>query len=130
MRVKLLGVLCLLFAAGVYAAQTMPSGVKEMKASSGSTVLANSKDMTLYTYSKDTEPDKSMCNGACAMNWPPFMAPANAKPEGDWTVIAREDGAKQWAYKGKPLYTFAHDTKPGETAGEGMGKGAWQIAKP
>ncbi len=36
MRVKLLGVLCLLFAAGVYAAQTMPQGVKEMKASSGS----------------------------------------------------------------------------------------------
>lgn len=129
MGLKLFGVLCLFFAAGLYAAQTMPSGVKEMKADSGSTVLANAKGMTLYTYSKD-EKDKSMCNGACAMNWPPLMASANAKPEGDWMVITREDGTKQWAYNGKPLYTFARDTKPGETKGNGMGKGAWQIAAP
>jgi predicted lipoprotein with Yx(FWY)xxD motif len=129
MRPKLLGT-CLLFAASAYAAQTMARGVKETKASSGATALANSKDMTLYTHSKDTEPDKSMCNGTCAMNWPPLMAPANAKPEGDWTVITREDGTKQWAYKGMPLYTFAHDTKAGDTTGNGMGNRAWKIATP
>jgi predicted lipoprotein with Yx(FWY)xxD motif len=129
MSLKLLAAFCLSFAMGVYAAETMPHGVKEMKADTGTTVLANSHGMTLYTYSKD-ETDKSMCNGRCAMNWPPLMAAANAKSEGDWTVITREDGAKQWAYKGKPLYTFAHDTNAGETKGNGMGKGAWQIAKP
>jgi predicted lipoprotein with Yx(FWY)xxD motif len=129
MRLKLLGVLCLLFAAGVYAAQNMPRGVKEMKSDSGMTVLADAKGMTLYTYSKD-ENDKSMCNGKCAMNWPPLMAPANAKAEGDWMVVTREDGTKQWAYKGKPLYTFANDTKPGETKGNGMGNGVWQVATP
>ena len=129
MSLKFLAVMCLLFAAALYAAQTMPSGVKEMKTDSGTTVLANSKGMTLYTYNKD-EKDKSMCNGTCATNWPPLMAAANAKSEGAWMVITREDGTKQWAYNGKPLYTFAHDTKAGETKGNGMGDGAWEIAKP
>jgi predicted lipoprotein with Yx(FWY)xxD motif len=36
----------------------------------------------------------------------------------------------QWAYKGKPLYTFAKDTKPGDTTGDGFLNGAWHIAKP
>lgn len=129
MSLKLLAGSFLLFAAGLYAAQTMPGGVKEMKADSGTTVLADSKGMTLYTYSKD-ETGKSMCNGTCATNWPPLMASADAKSEGDWTVVTREDGTKQWAYKGEPLYTFGHDTKKGETKGNGMGKGAWEIATP
>jgi predicted lipoprotein with Yx(FWY)xxD motif len=67
MSLKWLAVGCLLFAAGAYAAQTMPRGVKEMKADDGMTVLANSKGMTLYTFGKDGS-DKSMCNGKCAMN--------------------------------------------------------------
>jgi predicted lipoprotein with Yx(FWY)xxD motif len=126
---KLLGAICLLFVAGAYAAQHMPEGVKEMKAENGTTVLANTKGMTLYTYSKD-ESDKSMCTGTCAQNWPPLTAAADAKAEGDWKVITREDGTKQWAYKDKPLYTFAHDTKAGEVKGHGMGNGAWQVATP
>ncbi|SRR5579884_3365473 len=129
MSLKMLIVGCLLLAAGVYAAQNMPRGVKEMKAADGITVLANSKGMTLYTFGKDGS-DKSMCNGKCAMNWPPLIAPASAKSEGDWKVITREDGKKQWAYNGKPLYTFAQDTKPGEIKGNGMAQGAWQVAKP
>jgi predicted lipoprotein with Yx(FWY)xxD motif len=48
---------------------------------------------------------------------------------GEWTVVTRDDGTKQWAHKGKPLYTFAKDSKPGETAGEGFNK-VWHVAKP
>jgi len=33
------------------------------------------------------------------------MATATSKPMGDYTIIARDDGSKQWAYKGRPLYT-------------------------
>ena len=46
------------------------------------------------------------------------------------TIVTRDDGSKMWALKGKPLYTFAKDTKPGDTTGDGFLNGAWHIAKP
>ncbi len=49
--------------------------------------------------------------------------------EGDWTIIDRTDGTKQWAYKGKPLYTFVQDKKPGDMTGDGKANGAWHVAK-
>ncbi len=49
---------------------------------------------------------------------------------GDWTTVTRDDGTMQWAYKGKPLYTFAKDTKPGRHHRDGFLNGAWHIAKP
>jgi predicted lipoprotein with Yx(FWY)xxD motif len=85
--------------------------------------------MTLYTFDKDAG-GKSACNGPCATNWPPLMAAADAKASGDWTIVTRDDGSKMWALKGKPLYTFAKDTKPGDTTGDGFLNGAWHIAKP
>ena len=57
-------------------------------------------------------------------------AAADAKASGDWTIVTRDDGSKMWALKGKPLYTFAKDTKPGDTTGDGFLNGAWHIAKP
>jgi predicted lipoprotein with Yx(FWY)xxD motif len=72
---------------------------------------------------------KSVCNGPCATNWPPLMAPEDAKATGEFTVIVRDDGKKQWAFKGKPLYYWAKDTKPGDKTGDGFNK-VWQVAKP
>ncbi|MDO8980150.1 MAG: hypothetical protein Q7V17_13050 [Afipia sp.] len=89
----------------------------------------DTKGMTLYTFDKDAG-GKSACNGPCATNWPPLMAAADAKASGDWTIVTRDDGSKMWAYKGKPLYTFAKDTKPGDTTGDGFLNGAWHMAKP
>ncbi|BBP56597.1 hypothetical protein [Pseudomonas sp. St316] len=85
--------------------------------------------MTLYTFAKDSS-TKSMCNDKCAVNWPPLMAEDGAKPEGKWTIIDREDGKKQWAYDGKPLYTFVMDKKAGDMTGDGKMDGAWKVAKP
>jgi predicted lipoprotein with Yx(FWY)xxD motif len=90
--------------------------------------LVDGKGMTLYTFDRDTAA-KSNCNGACLTNWPALTAAADAKPSGDWTVVARDDGSKQWAYKGKPLYTFAKDAKPGDAAGDGVNS-VWHIAAP
>ena len=45
-------------------------------------------------------------------------------------MIKRDDGAMQWAYKGKPLYTWAKDTKPGDITGDGFLNGVWHIAQP
>jgi predicted lipoprotein with Yx(FWY)xxD motif len=91
--------------------------------------FVNDKGMTLYTFDKDAA-GKSACNGPCATNWPPLMAASDAKAAGDMTIVIRDDGSKMWAYKGKPLYAFVKDTKPGDTAGDGFLNGAWHMAKP
>jgi len=49
---------------------------------------------------------------------------------GDWAIVTRDDGGKQWSYKGKPLYAWTKDTKPGDTSGDGFLNGAWHIATP
>jgi predicted lipoprotein with Yx(FWY)xxD motif len=90
--------------------------------------LVNPQGRTLYTYDNDKS-DQSMCNGSCAKLWPPFLAPANATASGNWSIITRKSGAKQWAYKGMPLYTWSKDMKAGDTSGSGI-KGVWHVAHP
>jgi len=89
--------------------------------------LTNAAGMTLYTFDKDAG-GKSACNGPCTANWPPLMATGDAMAMGDWTVITRDDGTKQWAYKGKPLYLWAKDQKPGDKTGDGFNS-VWHTAK-
>ena len=93
-------------------------------------VLTNSAGMTLYTFDKDTTGSgKSVCNGQCAAAWPPLMAASDAKAVGDYTIVTRDDGGKQWAYKGKPLYLWVKDTKPGDKTGDGVNN-VWRLARP
>ncbi|MGE6916216.1 COG4315 family predicted lipoprotein [Achromobacter kerstersii] len=91
-------------------------------------ILVNSAGMTLYTFDKDAG-GKSACNDQCAKIWPPVTAPADAKAMGDLTVITRDDGSKQWAYKGKPVYLYAKDAKPGDKTGDNF-KEVWHVIKP
>jgi predicted lipoprotein with Yx(FWY)xxD motif len=92
-------------------------------------VLTNDKGMTLYVFDKDSG-GKSACNGPCAGSWPPLTAGASAMPMGDYSIITRDDGSKQWAYKSRPLYTWKNDNKPGDITGDGFLNGAWHIAQP
>ena len=111
-------------AMGGYAfAQAMPAAVHAMNG-----MLMDAKGMTLYTWDNDKEANKSSCNGMCLMNWPALKADAAAKDMGDWKVITRDDGSKQWAYKGKPLYYFVMDAAAGDQKGEGRGM-VWHMAK-
>jgi len=93
-------------------------------------LMTGTNGMTLYTFDKDVEgSSKSVCDGACAKNWPPLAASADSKSGGDWTVIARDDGSKQWAFSGKPLYFWAKDQKPGDVTGDGFNN-AWRAVRP
>ena len=106
------------------AMMSAPSGVH---ASGG--VLTDKQGMTLYTFDKDPAgAGKSMCNGGCAKNWPPLMASASDDSHGDWSVITRNDGGRQWAFKGKPLYLWVKDQKPGDATGDGF-RGVWHVAR-
>ncbi len=57
------------------------------------------------------------------------LAGGDAKASGDWTIVTRDDGGKQWAYKGKPVYLWAKDQKPGDKTGDGFNS-VWHVAKP
>ena len=115
-----------LFTSSLVFAQLAPSNIATPAKGKA---LVDSKGMTLYTFDKDAN-GKSMCNSPCAENWPPLMASADAKPTGDWTIVARDDGKMVWAYKGKPLYTWKKDSAPGDTTGDGFNNGVWHMAKP
>jgi predicted lipoprotein with Yx(FWY)xxD motif len=107
---------------------SMTDAATPAKVSDG--VLVGSNGMTLYTFDKDMAASgKSVCNGPCAANWPPLMATEADKAHGDYSVITRDDGKKQWALKGKPLYFWVKDTKPGDKTGDGFNK-MWQVARP
>ena len=99
---------------------------KLMEGPSGK-IWTDEKGMTLYTFDKD-EGGKSNCYDKCATAWPPLAAAADAKAEGEWSVVDRTDGTKMWAYDGHPLYTFVEDKAPGDVKGEGKG-GVWHVAK-
>ena len=73
---------------------------------------------------------QSMCNDECAKYWPPLKAESTDTGEGKWSTIIRDDQQVQWAYKGKPLYTFVKDKKAGDKVGDGKMDGAWKVAKP
>lgn len=93
-------------------------------------VLTGPNGMTLYTFDRDAAGSgKSVCNGPCATSWPPLSATDTDKAEGNFTIITRDDGKKQWAVKGKPLYYWVKDAKPGDKTGDGVNK-VWQVAKP
>ncbi len=121
---KALTTAALLLAAGVAQAET---GIMTGKTSAGP-ALTDSKGMTLYVFDKDSG-DASACYDKCAANWPPLLAPAGAKAEGDFGLITRTDGTMQWTYYGKPLYLWIKDAKPGDATGDGF-NGVWHVAKP
>ncbi len=92
-------------------------------------VLTGDNGMTLYTFDKDkANAGKSACTSACAKNWPPFLASASDSASADYSFVERADGKMQWAYKGKPLYFWHKDKKPGDKTGDGF-KHVWHVAK-
>ena len=56
------------------------------------------------------------------------MSPS-AKAMGDYTIVTRSDGTRQWAFKGQPLYYFTKDMKSGDVTGDGVG-GNWKTVRP
>lgn len=57
----------------------------------------------------------------CVDQWPPFLAPADAKPIGNWTVIDSPVGSRQWAYKGAAVHLSRKDRLPGDVNGPNSG---------
>jgi predicted lipoprotein with Yx(FWY)xxD motif len=110
--------------------ETISSMIGSSPAKERDGMLVGPNEMTLYTFDRDAPGSgKSVCTGKCAVNWPPLPADAKASAKGDWAIIARDDGSRQWAYKGKPLYYWIKDQKPGDKTGDGVNN-VWRVARP
>lgn len=124
-------VAALMLAAGaaidVAVAGEMPGMIKSGNSALGP-VLTDTKGMTLYYFDKDVA-GKSNCNGKCANAWSPLMVGDGAKAVDDFTIVVRDDGGKQWAHRGLPLYGWVKDEKPGDTTGHRF-KNVWTVAQP
>jgi predicted lipoprotein with Yx(FWY)xxD motif len=102
------------------------------------------RGMTLYTAPSLDSPGKSVCTNvelttanhpaqrwtyplpyapgerrSCIQKWPPLQAAPKSKPTGDWTIVDREDGIRQWAFHGNPVYFSSRDKVPGQVNGSG-----------
>ena len=97
------------------------SGGLKAEQISGVSVLANAKGFTLYWFAPDTA-TKSVCNGSCAVYWPPVNGPVTAGPgiPGKLGTIKRADGSVQATYNGHPLYTYIGDSAPGQARGNNL----------
>jgi len=127
-RLSICGALVVAMSFAAISGASAASPTKTSTTSKGLT-LTDAKGMSLYTFDKDSA-GKSACNGPCATNWPVLKAEASDQASDNYTIITRDDGGKQWAYKGKPLYTFAKDQKAGDITGDGFLNGAWHLLQP
>ena len=103
----------------------MPGAQATAPATMTNGMLVGPNGMTLYTFDRDSG-GKSVCNGQCAANWPPLLA--HGPVSGDFGLITRDDGQQQVTYKGKPLYYWVKDQKPGDKTGDGVNN-VWRVAK-
>jgi len=89
-------------------------------------VLAAAGGKTLYTSGRDADSGRSVCDAKCAEVWIPLAAPLVATPHDEWTIVQRDDGTRQWARSGRPLYTYSGDFKAGDMRGDGR-DGIWHA---
>jgi len=101
--------------------------VQTKTSSSVGQYLADANGNALYTYGADKS-GVSNCSGSCLYNWPAYAATStSATLPTNVTVIKRDDGSSQYAYKGLPLYTFTSDSA-GQVTGNGVEN--FHVAKP
>lgn len=130
MRTRTIGVgfaaSMVLFAASSHAAGPYPSDVAATSLGHG-TRLTDADGFTLYRFDNDLrEPGTSVCTGECAEQRPPLLvAEIPAEIPENWGLIERDDGTRQWAYAGRPLYRYVRDEHKGSAYGEGDG---WTVA--
>ena len=91
-------------------------------------VLTTPDGMTVYVYGKEAAGSPS-CYGRCADDWSPVLAPAGAAASGDWSILDRIDGSKQWGFQNMALYTYDGDKAPGDVNGDNHDEGAWHVVK-
>jgi predicted lipoprotein with Yx(FWY)xxD motif len=95
-------------------------------------VLVNRNGLTLYSLSVEQR-GRFICTGSCLSLWTPLVVPEGTTPTGarHLGTVRRPDGRAQVSYRGRPVYTFNQDRKPGDVKGNGFKDvGVWRPASP
>jgi predicted lipoprotein with Yx(FWY)xxD motif len=95
-------------------------------------MLTDGQGRALYLFTRDSA-NLSVCYERCATVWPPLLVGDVAVSlegiGGALSIFRRNDGNRQVAYEGKPLYYYASDAAPGDTKGQGVGN-VWYVVPP
>jgi predicted lipoprotein with Yx(FWY)xxD motif len=111
-------------------AQPNAAAIVKTAATSLGTILVSGEGRTLY-HRTDESATHIVCTGACATTWPPFLGEGTTGVGSGippLTTVKRPDGTSQVVAGGQPLYTYAGDSKAGDTNGQGVG-GIWFVIK-
>lgn len=90
-----------------------------VKATSLGRLLTTDGNASVYVFADDTA-TRSACDEECLRRWEPVLAPALARPFGDWTLLERSPGLRQWVFRGKPLYTHLRDPESWSLVGSDL----------
>ena len=113
--------------------QTMDGASDEVAYDSASEMLVGGTNssqpgLTLYVFDSDLGTSGSACNDGCATTWPPVVVDdAEVDNIPGLSLITRDDGSSQAAFKGRPLYFYANDTAAGEANGQAVNYAWWQV---
>ncbi|HET7516814.1 MAG TPA: hypothetical protein VFN05_03770 [Actinomycetes bacterium] len=116
---------------GLYGAAPTPSSsapaaaVVDLRGSTLGHILVDGQGRTLYLFQAD-KAGRPTCDGACASAWPPYLS--SGAPKAGMGVTGSllgstgrgDGGGAQVTYHGHPLYYYAGDAEPGDTAGQGL----------
>ena len=97
------------------------------------TVLADGKGRILYEFTRDGTANRSRCYGDCAVAWPPFYTRGKPRVRGISSqhlgTTRRHGGRLQVTYRGKPLYYYVTDTRPGQVTCQAVPEfgGTWYV---
>ena len=104
-------------------AANLPPGFALVSSVTGG--MLASEGRSVYVWDKDGA-NKSRCTGECLEQWKPILAPLLSEARGEFSVFEREPGIKQWAFRGKPVYTYADDPKGGGATFDGAEVPGWR----
>jgi len=113
--------------------QTMDGASDEVAYDSASEMLVGGTNssqpgLTLYVFDSDLGTSGSACNDGCATTWPPVVVDdAEVDNIPGLSLITRDDGSLQAAFKGRPLYFYANDTAAGDTNGQAVNNAWWKV---
>jgi len=99
--------------------QDFPAGLQFVRLEEG-LALSQADGKPVYT---PTGTAKKACIECEANRFEPIFAPALAKVSGDWSIVDAGAGRRQFAFKGKRLYTAPESLKHHEIAATGQ----WEV---
>jgi len=121
---------------GALASTQGPRSTLTVGGSAYGRILFDGRGFALYGFTRDPR-GKSVCAGACAKAWPPYVV--KARPRAAAGVSARllgatrrANGAVQVTYAGRPLYYYVGDRKPAQVLCQNVSEfgGIWRVIRP